>query len=158
MSEPPAPASRPAVVIEEFSMDDYAVVHVLWQSGDLWMRPSDGPEETLLKLTREPELFLVARAADGRVVGTVMGGWDGRRAYVYHLVVAPGRRREGIADALMDELEARFRALGALKAKLQILADNETSRAFFAHRGYLREIACEPWGKELVANGAPPCT
>ena len=158
MSEPPAPACRPAVVVEEFSMDDYAVVHVLWQRGDLWMRPSDSPEETLLKLTREPELFLVARAADGRVVGTVMGGWDGRRAYVYHLVVAPEHRREGIAGALMDELEARFRALGALRAKLQILAHNETSRAFFAHRGYLREIDCEPWGKDLVANGAPPCT
>ena len=156
MSESTTPASQP-VIIEEFTMDDYAVVHVLWQRGDLWMRPSDGPDATLLKLTRDPELFLVARSADGRIVGTVMGGWDGRRAYVYHLAVAPERRREGIADALMDELEARFRALGALKAKLQILVDNETSRAFFAHRGYLLETDCEPWGKELVAGGAPPC-
>jgi ribosomal protein S18 acetylase RimI-like enzyme len=157
MSQPPAPASPPAAVIEEFSMDDYAVVHVLWQRSDLWMRPSDGPEATLLKLARDPGLFLVARAADGRVVGTVMGGWDGRRAYVYHLAVAPERRREGIGDALMDELESRFRALGALKAKLQILVENETSRAFFAQRGYLLESDCEPWGKELVEGGAPPC-
>ena len=144
------------ITIAEFTMDDYAVVHVLWQRGDLWMRPSDGPDATLLKLTRDPELFLVARSADGRVVGTVMGGWDGRRAYVYHLAVAPERRREGIADALMDELEERFRVLGAVKAKLQILLENETSKAFFAHRGYLLETDCEPWGKELVAGGAPP--
>ena len=85
-----------------------------------------------------------------------MGGWDGRRAYVYHLAVAPERRRRGIADALMDELEERFRALGAVKAKLQILVDNEASKAFFAHRGYLLETDCEPWGKELIAGGAPP--
>ena len=137
-------------------MDDYAVVHVLWQRSGLEMRPSDGPEETLLKLTRDPGLFLVARSADGRVVGTVTGGWDGRRAYVYRLAVAPERRREGIADALMDELERRFRALGALKAKLQILVENETSKAFFAHRGYLLESFCEPWGKQLVEGGAPP--
>ena len=148
MSEP--------VTIQEFSMDDYAVVHVLWQRGDLWMRPSDGPEATLLKLTRDPGLFLVARSADGRVVGTVMGGWDGRRAYVYHLAVAPERRREGIAGALMDELERRFCALGAVKAKLQILVENETSKAFFAHRGYLLETDCEPWGRELVEGGARP--
>ena len=148
-------AQRDDISIAEFSMDDYAVVHVLWQRGDLWMRPSDGPEATLLKLTRDPGLFLVARS-DGRVVGTVMGGWDGRRAYVYHLAVAPERRRQGIADALMDELEERFRALGAVKAKLQILVDNDVSRAFFAHRGYLLETDCEPWGKELVAGGAPP--
>ena len=163
MSEPVMPSSaaasdhQPGVTVEEFSMDDYAVVHVLWQRGDLWMRPSDGPEATLLKLSRDPGLFLVARSADGRVVGTVMGGWDGRRAYVYHLAVAPERRRQGIADALMDELEERFRALGALKAKLQILVENESSKAFFAHRGYLLESFCEPWGKELAEGGAPPC-
>jgi ribosomal protein S18 acetylase RimI-like enzyme len=148
-------AQRDDIDIAEFSMDDYAVVHVLWQRGDLWMRPSDGPEATRLKLTRDAGLFLVARI-DGRVIGTVMGGWDGRRAYVYHLAVAPERRRHGIADALMDELEERFRALGAVKAKLQILIDNDTSKAFFAHRGYLLETDCEPWGKELVAGGAPP--
>jgi ribosomal protein S18 acetylase RimI-like enzyme len=155
--EQPDDVTRLVIKVEEFSMDDYAVVHVLWQRSDLWMRPSDGPEATLLKLTRDPGLFLVARSEDGRVVGTVMGGWDGRRAYVYHLAVAPEKRRHGIADALMDELESRFRALGALKAKLQILADNEASRRFFAHRGYQLEADCEPWGKELVEGGAPPC-
>jgi ribosomal protein S18 acetylase RimI-like enzyme len=150
---------RPAatITIREFTMDDYPVVHVLWQRGDLWMRPSDRPEATLLKLTRDPGLFLVACDTDGRVVGVVMGGWDGRRAYVYHLAVAPERRRLGIAASLMDELEERFRRLGALKAKLQILVENEGSKAFFARRGYLLETDCEPWGKELVEGGAPPC-
>ncbi|MCX6373839.1 MAG: GNAT family N-acetyltransferase [Actinobacteria bacterium] len=151
------PAERTTVTIAEFTMDDYPVVHVLWQLGDLWMRPSDGPEATLLKLTRDPGLFLVARDGSGLIVGTVMGGWDGRRAYLYHLSVLPERRRQGIADALMDEIEERFRRLGALKAKTQILMDNDASRAFFRHRGYLREVDCEPWGKELVEGGAPPC-
>lgn len=149
-------SKRSDITIAEFTMDDYAVVHGLWQGGDLWIRPSDGREATQLKLGRDPALFLIARDADDEVVGTVMGGWDGRRAYVYHLVVAPERRRQGIASALMDRLEERFRALGALKAKLQILVENDTSRAFFAGRGYLPEIGCEPWGKELVEGGAPP--
>jgi len=137
-------------------MDDHAVVYALWQRSDLCMRPSDGFQETTLKMERDPDLFLVARERDGRIVGTVMGGWDGRRAYVYHLAVAPERRREGIADRLMDELEARFRAKGAVKAKLQILVDNDVSRRFFARRGYRLETFCEPWGKELVEGGAPP--
>lgn len=149
--------SETTLTIGEFTMDDFPVVHVLWQRGDLWMRPSDGAEAVRLKLTRDPELFLVARDEDGSIVGTVMGGWDGRRAYVYHLAVAPDCRRRGVGDALMDELEERFRARGALKAKLQILTDNDVSRAFFARRGYLRETDCEPWGKELVDGGAPPC-
>ena len=151
------PTDRNDITIAELTMDDFPVLHVLWQRGDLWLRPSDGPEATLLKLQRDPELFLVARDAGGRAVGTVMGGWDGRRAYVYRLAVLPERRRQGIADALMDELEERFRRLGALKAKTQILLDNEASRAFFAQRGYLRQDYCEPWGKEIVEGGAPPC-
>jgi ribosomal protein S18 acetylase RimI-like enzyme len=153
----PATADQAAVTIAAFSMDDYAVVHVLWQRSGLEVRPSDGPDATLLKLSRDPGLFLVARSADGRVAGTVMGAWDGRRAYVYRLAVAPEHRREGIADALMDELERRFRALGAFKAKLQILVENETSKAFFAHRGYELESFCEPWGKQLTEGAAPPC-
>jgi ribosomal protein S18 acetylase RimI-like enzyme len=154
--------TRSTITIDQFTMDDFPVIHVLWQRADLWIRPSDGPEETLLKLTRDPDLFLVARerGAGGRradrIVGTVVGGWDGRRAYVYHLAVLPERRREGIASLLMDDLEERLRAKGALKAKLQILAENEASRAFFRSRGYLLEVDCEPWGKELVEGGAPP--
>ncbi len=149
-------APRTGVTIAEFTMDDYAVVHVLWQRSGLWMRPSDGPRETVLKLARDPGLFLVARDATAGIVGTVMGGWDGRRAYVYHLAVLPEHARRGIGAALMDELEARFRALGAMKAKLQILVGNDASKAFFAARGYLLEADCEPWGKELGPGGAPP--
>ena len=145
------------ISIDQFTMDDYAVVHVLWQRADLWMRPSDGPAEVELRLERDPDLFLVARDGGGAVVGTVMGGWDGRRAYVYHLAVAPERQRQGIAGRLMDELERRFRERGALKAKLQIEVENDTSRAFFRQRGYRLESDCEPWGKELVEGGAPPC-
>ena len=105
----------------------------------MWLRPSDGPEQMALLLERDPDLHLAARDGSGRLVGAVLGGWDGRRAYVYHLVVAPDRQRQGIAGRLMDELEERFRARGALKAKLQILVGNEVSRAFFAARGYLFE-------------------
>lgn len=147
---------RAQVRVGEFSMADYATVHVLWQRAGLWMRPSDGPDETLRKLARDPDLFLVARDDAGTIVGTVMGGWDGRRAYVYHLAVLPECQRRGVATALMDELERRLRGKGAMKAKLQVLTDNPGSRAFFAARGYVVESECEPWGKELVPGGAPP--
>ena len=61
------PTDHNDITIAEFTMDDYPVVHVLWQRGDLWMRPSDGPEATLLKLTRDPELFSWSRATPAGV-------------------------------------------------------------------------------------------
>lgn len=140
--------------LREFTMADYEAVDVLWRRAGLWMRPSDGAEQVVLKLTRDPDLFLVACAGE-RLVGVTMGGWDGRRAYVYHLAVDPEWQRRGVADRLMDELEERFRAKGALKAKLQIVVGNDASMAFFAARGYRLETDCTPWGRELVEGGAP---
>jgi len=150
-------ADRPtaaSVAVREFTMADYAAVDELWRRAGLWMRPSDRPERLALKLTRDPDLFLVAESG-GRIVGVTMGGWDGRRAYIYHLAVEPERRRRGVASRLIDELEARFRAKGALKAKLQIVEGNDASIAFFSARGYELERVCRPWGKELVPGGAP---
>jgi ribosomal protein S18 acetylase RimI-like enzyme len=144
------------VRLERFALDDLDDACELWRATGMWLRPSDGREQMALLLQHDPDLVLAARDGTGRLVGTALGGWDGRRAYVYHLAVAPDRQRQGVADLLMDELELRFRARGALKAKLQVIVGNDASRAFFASRGYLLESFCEPWGKELVPGGAPP--
>ncbi len=142
------------LALREFAMADYAAVDDLWRRSDLWMRPSDQPDRVALKLTRDPDLFLVAETG-ARLVGVALGGWDGRRAYIYHLAVDPDWRRRGVASRLMDELEERFRARGALKAKLQIVQGNDASTAFFGARGYRLESDCQPWGRELVPGGAP---
>lgn len=146
--------SAPDLCLREFALADYAAVDELWRRAGLWIRPSDAAAQLALKLERDPDLFLVA-CAGPRVIGVAMGGWDGRRAYVYHLAVDPDWQRRGVAGRLMGELEERFRAKGAVKAKLQILEGNDASAAFFAARGYQLESACRPWGKELVAGGAP---
>jgi ribosomal protein S18 acetylase RimI-like enzyme len=147
----------PTFTLSALTPLDLEPARALWRRTGMWLRPSDGDAEMGLLFERAPELQLAARASDGVLVGTVMGGWDGRRGYVYHLAVEPEWQRRGVASALMDELEARLRARGALKAKLQILVENDVSRVFFRSRGYLLESDCEPWGKELVPGGAPPC-
>lgn len=149
-------AANHDVRLQPFTLGDLDEARDLWRATGMWLRPSDGREQMARLIERDPDLQLAARDTAGRLVATALGGWDGRRAYVYHLAVAPDRQRQGIAGLLMDELEARFRERGALKAKLQVLVGNEVSRAFFAARGYLVEGDCEPWGKELVAGGAPP--
>ena len=131
-------------------MADFEAVVALWGTAGpgLPMRPSDTRDQIELKVTRDPDLFLVAVDRTG-VVGAVMGGWDGRRGYVYHLAVAAHLRRSGVAAALMDELERRLRAKGALKLKCQAHADNAAGIAFLRGRGYLIEERLVPLGKEF---------
>ena len=72
---------------------DYPAVLALWQTAGpgIHVSPSDTPPELERKLRRDPELFLAAET-DDQLVGTVLGGFDGRRGMVYHLAVAAAKR------------------------------------------------------------------
>ena len=47
---------------------------------------SDTPAEIEKKLARDPDLFLVAEC-EQQIIGSVIGGYDGRRGMIYHLAV-----------------------------------------------------------------------
>jgi ribosomal protein S18 acetylase RimI-like enzyme len=96
---------------------------------------SDTREEIAKKVQRDPDLFLVAEA-DGRLIGSVIGGFDGRRGMIYHLAVADAYRQQGIGAALMDEVERRLKAKGCLKAYLLVVDGNEAATQFYMKRSW----------------------
>lgn len=124
-----------SVRIRSFKMDDYSRVRTLWKESGLEMRPGDTRPEIRLKLERDPELFLVAEA-EGMVVGSVIGAWDGRRGWVYHLGVLPAFQRHGIATMLLNEVERRMKAKGVVKVNASIYKWNKKSLALFDKSGY----------------------
>jgi ribosomal protein S18 acetylase RimI-like enzyme len=125
----------PRVHIDEFEIAYYDAVVSLWKQAGLILRPGDDMEGIRLKLRRDPDLFLVAR--DGsEIVGCVMGGWDGRRGWIYHLAVKPSHQRRGIARALVRELELRLEGKGAKRVNAQIYHSNTASLRFFSACGY----------------------
>lgn len=87
------------------------------------------------KVDFQPDLFLVA-VLEGRLVGTVMGGYEGRRGWTNHLGVAPDYRRQGIARSLMQELERRLRSRGCPKLNLQVRRRNDGVLGFYRRMGY----------------------
>ena len=118
---------------------DLQAVLNLWRTAGtgIQLSPSDRPEEIHKKLQRDPDLFLVAEE-EGRIVGAVLGGFDGRRGMVYHLAVDPSLRRRGIGRALMVEMESRLRAKGCLKYYLLITHDNAEAMDFYRALGWER--------------------
>ena len=87
------------------------------------------PEEILKKLQRDPDLFLVA-THEGKIIGTVIGGFDGRRGLIYHLAVDKNYREQGIGSQLMDEVENRLREKGCIKSYLLVTKENESAMRF----------------------------
>lgn len=128
---------------------DTAAVLELWSSAGpgIHLGRSDQPAELEKKLARDPDLFLVAEV-EGKIVGAVMGGFDGRRGMMYHLAVAPDYRGNGIASSLVDELERRLRAKGCLRYYLLVTKDNEEAMRFYEARGWQR-LDLYPYAKDL---------
>lgn len=118
---------------------DYPAVIALWSAAGpgVHVGRSDSEAEIRKKLERDPDLFLVAEQ-DGVIVGTVLGGFDGRRGLVYHLAVRPDCRQHGIGSALMEELERRLRAKGCLRCYLLLVPGNDRADEFYRARGWDR--------------------
>lgn len=131
--------------------EDYPAVRSLWESMEkgVHLGRSDSPDEIARKLERDPDLFLVAEA-DKMIVGTVMGGFDGRRGLIYHLAVAAGQRNRGLASRLMEEVEHRLRDKGCLKCYLLVLNDNDEAARFYEKRGWSGMDTIRLFGKELA--------
>ena len=123
--------------IRQFRLDDYATVFDLWKKAGLLIMDGDEPEGVKLKLQRDPELFLVAKD-NGEIVGTVMGAWDGRRGWIYHLAVRADHLREKIGAKLVTEVERRLIEKGA-KRSVGPFDSNDRSLKFFKAAGYEAE-------------------
>ncbi len=121
------------LTLREFQFpSDYSQVIILWQNAGpgIHIRRSDSEEEIKKKLQRDPDLFLVAELG-GLIIGTVLGGFDGRRGLVYHLAVDSNYRKMGIGTALMIELERRMKQKGCIRSYLLVTHDNVDAIQFY---------------------------
>jgi ribosomal protein S18 acetylase RimI-like enzyme len=128
---------------------DYPSVIDLWNrcGPGVQVRKSDEPEEIKKKLQRDPDLFIIAEHK-GRIIGTVLGGFDGRRGLIYHLAVEPGFRVHGVGGKLMQEVESRLAQKGCIKAYLLVTLENEEVIPFYEKRGW-DEMPMHLFGKNL---------
>lgn len=141
----------PSIQIREFRFpSDYQSVLTLWESIEkgVHIGRSDTLPEIEKKIARDSDLFLVAES-EGTIIGSVIGGYDGRRGLIYHLAVATSFRGKGIGSCLMDEVEARLRAKGCLKCYLLVTNDNPEAEVYYQQRGWQHMDAVRLYGKEL---------
>jgi len=101
--------------------------------------PHNDPQTSLdKKLRTDPDLLLVS-VKDGLVIGSVMGGYDGHRGWIYSLAVHPSHRRSGIASALMRTIETKLKMRGCLKVNLQIVTSNAEVVTLYEKLGFKTE-------------------
>lgn len=137
-------------IIRPYSDLDLEEIIALWEICDL-TRPWNNPEiDIFRKVAQKDGLFLVAMK-DEQLIATLMGGYDGHRGWVNYLAVHPHEQRNGVATALIQQLEKRLIALGCPKLQLLIAKENIDVQNFYEQLGY-EEIEVVCLGKRLIQD------
>jgi ribosomal protein S18 acetylase RimI-like enzyme len=136
------------VQIAEMQPDDYEEVVALWQDSEgVGLNDADSKENVIAYLARNPGLSLVARK-DGKLIGAVLCGHDGRRGYLHHLAVARPHRKQGIGHFLVDGCLTRLAAIGIRKCNIFVYADNDDGQEFWRNSGWVERTNLKMMSKE----------
>ncbi len=139
------------VTIRSCREDELAAVLGLWQTAGSTPSPLDTVPALQQLYRKDRDAILVAEAA-GRIVGTVVGGWDGWRGNIYRLAVLPDNRRRGIGRALVEEIERRIDKKGARKISICVVHEQDSAVLFWnamGAAGYNRDYRIIRYAKSL---------
>ena len=124
------------IEIKEFSMLDYKEAKDFWASmPEVGLDDADSISSMELFLKRNPELSFVARL-DGKLIGAVLCGHDGRRGYLHHLATHPDFRSKGIGKRLLNTCLSALDRQGISRCNIFIFSNNEKGKGFWKKVGW----------------------
>jgi len=124
------------IVFRQFIMDDYDGAIALWTEAEgIGLSEADSRENIARYLSHNPGMSFVA-ALNGRIVGAVLCGTDGRRGFLHHLAVSPAHRKSGLGKALVDHCLASLAAAGMRKCHIFVISDNVEGQRFWKRTGW----------------------
>ena len=128
-------------------MEDEAAVVQLWHDCSLVVPHNNPHKDIRRKLAFQPDLFLVG-ICSGRIVATVMAGYEGHRGWLNYLAVAPDCQGGGLGPQIVAEAERRLKVLGCAKINLQVRRSNAGVMEFYRRIGF-KEDDVASMGKRL---------
>ena len=125
------------VKIRKMETGDYSGALSLWQSlPGLGLSGADKEDAIFRFLEKNPETCFVAQDAE-KIIGTVLGGSDSRRGYLYHLSVHKDYQRLGLGRQISEKCLAALKAQGLQKCHIFVIGNNLEGLKFWEKLGWL---------------------
>ena len=111
---------------------DYDGVYELWMNTPgMGINSTDDSREGVEKyIKRNPATSFVA-LVEGKIVGAILAGHDGRRGFIQHIAVLSEFREHGIASTLVDRAMNALEEEGIHKVALLAFKKNELGNSFW---------------------------
>ena len=108
---------------------------------DLWITSGLGKmsDDEWNAIIATPSTSVLVADDGGAIVGAAIASFDGWRAYIYHVAVAPAHRHRGLAKALMTEAEEHVAREGAARVYVMVHDENTAGLALSTVLGYVPE-------------------
>ena len=126
-------------MIRAMTLNDYENVHALWMRiKGFSIRSIDDSQEGVERfLKRNPGISVVAEE-DGRIVGAILCGHDGRRGCLYHVCVDPDYRLRGIGKSMVVFVMEALRKEKINKVSLIAFTKNDIGNALWKEIGWTK--------------------
>lgn len=138
------------IVIRPMTMEDYDEVFDMWQSiSGFGIRTVDDSREGIARfIARNPGLSVVA-LHEGRIVGGILCGHDGRRGCLYHVCVRKEYRMLGIGQDMVACCKEALRKEGVNKINLIAFKSNAVGNQFWQKLSWKHREDCNYYEENL---------
>ena len=126
-------------MIRAMTLNDYEKVHDLWMKiKGFAIRSIDDSKEGVERfLNRNPGISVVAEE-DGKIIGAILCGHDGRRGCLYHVCVDPDYRLKGIGKSMVVFAMEALKKEKINKVSLIAFTKNDIGNAFWKEIGWTK--------------------
>ena len=128
-------------MVRIMTIEDYEGVYALWKKiKGFGIRSIDDSKEGVARfLKRNPTTSVVAEK-DGRIVGSILCGHDGRRGCLYHVCVDEDYRRHGIGKRMVVFAMKALKEEKINKVSLIAFTENDIGYAFWNTIGWTERL------------------
>ena len=123
--------------LDVMTLEDFDGVAAVWEDVGMWHHIGEDRAWFEAALARNPGCGFVWRDA-GRIVGTVLAGWDGFRGSIFHLAVVQSHRNRGLGSTLLAAAEQTLKEMGVFQINLMVYEKNGFAESLYHRRGYER--------------------